>query len=668
MKKFAIVLCLPLLFLLQSCFIFDSYSVYYRYAAPRIDTMRTRTVNVADYEKKYPEANAVYLGVEGILEPILDGDKHTCQGIIMQRYLVLNPDDDEFSTFTIELGPDEELNAADVLVIAPDGTTKQYKKDAFILEHTHKNLHRYKFAIPGVMKGTIIDAAYNVFSPEGEYYTYYHTLPCQFSEPCELLRYVVVDRSKLGLSLRIGDEREIKMVEYKKLPNGASAFVYEKHDIPALDGEIMAPYGEQKNKEVSFTYFDKEVSDQLYWGGIPFAFQYVLFEKPNFYNQEEEQTLLKTWVKEAVGNAQDDYGKIAGIAAYCAKKIRLRYEAPKAMTMIKFMKRQTGTPYHAAEFVKRLCVEAGIQARLLLAHDARDGNLSFEYRSYGQFDKPGVVCNVGYTQYFIFPEFPEFPPSVVPSPLQGEKSMVIEVGEDKLSNYSRKNPPPYPEMIVLPDTSKQADQQRHEMNLTIENDGSVLVEETRKYDGESAAQIRGRLKSMNSADVLLYLKEWQTYTEFAQTVEKPVIENIENREKPISFHFHYRIPRFVAFNGNTAVLNTRLLFDGIIPAPVRVDTNRSSEIRVYDNNLITRTLSIRFPQQWKLKQLPRSYKTTAAMGTAETRYNQEGSVLQASFTRTMPSGSYKQSAYQELRHLLSHCLVIDEAALLFTTN
>lgn len=665
---------------LSSCIapFFATPPVYYRYAAPLIDTIKTRSVDVAALEKQYPNSGGVYLGVEAYIEPVLGNEiKYRCQSIYATRYVVLNPDDDEFSTFSIPIGKEEKLNAADIIVIQPDGSKKQYTQKDFLLERNSKYVSTMKFAIPGIKKGTIVDAAYNVYSISGDYSSYYRPLPLAFNEPCLYLRYEVLDRSDFTAAIKIDDKEMIKQVQGGYLPSGASAHVYKATNIPARKDEAYASIESEKAKEMAFDFYDRYTTPEYFWSTMGAFLTYHMFsgEYLNGYystsSTSYNEILVNKFRDSCTNDKQISYEKLCAIHNAMRKKLRPQYTERDAIHMENLVKRGVGTSHQIAEFLRRVCKSAGIKAELYVAHSAQSGEFNSLYLDFDQLTIPVVVCTIDSMKYTIFPDYPEYPPTVIPRHLLGQKTLYVDVGANY--NYYSYYRSPYSSYKAasfsnLPDTSAERSRDKHEMNVHIKDDGSMEIEESRSFSGEDAASIRSRMRGMSSVNREKYITDWQSYTEGAQSLVPPVVENIDSLQKPLVFRYKYTTPNLVAIRGNNALVNVRSLLFSLTTIPRRIDSVRTSAIRIYDNDQTERIVRITTPSNWKLDKLPPPHTTETMMGKIESSYSQNANEITASFVQIYKSGSYPATATKELQKMIDHELAFGQPFLLFTRN
>jgi hypothetical protein len=155
-------LLLLVAFILSSCSVSKRLTNYQ--SAPSDSLLLAEKINPADYEDKYSKYDGVYLFVKNSMEhsgsevtlmPEASGwEFHKIKKL---RYLILNPDNEKLTTYSLRLHPKAEVNSFYLLSVSPSGEIKKYKLSDLYIEKDAGGYLIYKFSYPGIVKGSVIE-------------------------------------------------------------------------------------------------------------------------------------------------------------------------------------------------------------------------------------------------------------------------------------------------------------------------------------------------------------------------------------------------------------------------------------------------------------------------------------------------------------------------------
>jgi hypothetical protein len=218
--------------------------------------------DVEKYEKTYAGEDGVYLFRDltiehsGNLEDVGYSflNKWYFHRVEKYQYLVLNPDKERLTTFTLSYLPDNFY----ITVFYPDGSEGHFGGPDFLKMKGDFGEDEYKFALPKIIRGTVVEFGSEItFNAKGGAPLQYD-VPLQYSIPCESLNFSFaypswwkIQTKKIALNTDIPYDTTTDSAHHKIIMS------YNAVNVPAFKEEPYSPYFREAGR-----YFDFQES----WG------------------------------------------------------------------------------------------------------------------------------------------------------------------------------------------------------------------------------------------------------------------------------------------------------------------------------------------------------------------------------------------------------------------
>lgn len=616
------------------------------------------TVDVQSLVNKYPGEDAVYLDWRTEYENVI-GENSTSGydwNLLRsdhRRLVILNPEDEGFTTLTIRLPVNHVLEKVDLSIYSAGRAYRRFGIRDMKEARNSDGSATYKFAFPEVVKGSVITQTYVV----RRLYCLrnaplYYEVPLQFRVPCERVAFQITHPIEWELGLKkLADDRTpaITISEDKKAKRRTIS--YQATNVPALHTESFSPF----YKEVA-AYAELQV-ERLYlnapgwypirykapkdWNGLSDEFKQDVINKEPLFTAH-----LKRQIEEITDGAKDDLEKLDRIVTWLQRNMRVAsYLEIKAAGLDRGnfahnLDRRQGTVVQINGLAMSMLCKAGIDATYLLIHSAEEGHFDPGFYSHSQLDAPAVLARIEGKTYVVFPYRENMPIDHVPEEYQGQPALAI----DRKGKSS---------FIQLPLGSQSVNETHEQYHLKIEESGRILVVEERTLQGSTALSVRNELDGLSQSAKEKVLKRMITFSDGKVNLKKQEVTGQTDYKNPLKLRLEYDIEGLVTITPEEVVFNTGGLFSPISRIKARETAlGRENPIRIYFDETSTKTITLEVPSHWVTHTRLNDFRIENTFGTLSGHYNLEQTPLRARLDLKLNKAMAPREQYPELQALV----------------
>ncbi len=552
-------------------------------------------------EEKYGRYGGFFFYYEDDIEHVTPG--WSVYRVTKRKYLVLNPDAVELTTFEFQIDASGFLSEAYLRVTSPEGAVEDYGLADINLLTDSDGTRTYKFAYPNVQKGSIIEERFEVAyehllgNP-----VFDHFVPLQFAMPCEKVRFRFICPVLWKVKIkRIGKGKILPTKKTYDENYGRNILSYEAENVQAVTDEPYSPYYKEmadyielKLTEVIFPSTHYKASKD--WQELVTEFKRYVIEKDPVFSRRVTNT-----TKEIIRECRTPYDKLEAIIGYLQKEISPTISALEG-NYADLLKRREGNPFMITGLALMMLAEADIQAQYLLIHSAEEGYFDQKFISLAQLHIPGIYVKLEGTLYVVFPYIRNLPVNLIPEYMEGQRAMKI---------YSEG----YDHFMDVPSGDLTLNHTEEEYDLSIHPDSTIRVEEKKVMRGSFAYSARLALSMVKDDEVDKALKEFLTYTEGDVTIQSKKIENLDDYTKPLIITLTYKIDNLVTTMPEEVIFQTGGLFSPSSKAQFLIDPEeRNNPIRIHRDERYKKNITLRFPENWDIHNTFEDYQHENTFG------------------------------------------------------
>ncbi|MCA0444817.1 MAG: transglutaminase-like domain-containing protein [Bacteroidetes bacterium] len=601
-------------------------------------------VNLDSLEKKYPGEKMVYTKNKTTYE-YADGKYILKEG----SYVLLDADDQTSSTFGLTLSSDRVLKDVSLRTINPDGTTQVYGRENLSLEKDSEKGMVYKFAYPGVVKGTIIEENYEIQNrTEGYSASTDIFIPFQTATYAESLITVVVFPTPQELKFKRAGTDPSKYTVTKNKEKKKTIINFEKKDMPPNREESYSPYFKETGEFVQFQIKDYAHQGIKNWEDISFEFDRFAASATSLFGLRVSST-----TKKLIESKTTEYEKAKAISDWIRDTI-----VPENNYYMKdfddVISTKKGNVFVITGLLLEMLRKADIKAEFILIHDQDEGPVDMNYYSYREFSTPAVVIHLAGGDLVSIPYVKALPFGFLPDHFQGQKAMVVKKVNDETKlkaqgqGYVKKDV----KFIDTPVSANLQNTATETYNIEIDTDGKMKVKEIKELTGTMAFGVRTLLTKVSEGDLKDKIKEFLTYTQGEVKLTNQKIDFIDQPDSILRITLEYTIDNLITVTPEEVIFQTGgLLSPASIKKYLVDEERRVNQIRIkFDENYI-KHITIKTPENWvlvsDLKKSP--YKNQFGSFTTENKINKGELVIHQE--RKLVRSSGIKAEYPELVNL-----------------
>lgn len=571
------------------------------------------TVDVGAYAEKYAAYDGVYLNIEQTIEH--SGSKNQSLGAFLlggrgadwhysnvykREYLILNPEADWLTTFSIGFKPDKMY----MRLVYPDGTVRMFG-NADLQEYKDSDGDKnYKIAFPNVKKGTVVTIGYeysyavSYFLPPLE-----HDIPLQFAVPCEKLTFTFGYPNWWTVQIKEIAPNQSVPVQYRQEEAARKTMmVYQATDIPSLQYEPYAPPYKQVAKYLNFrvtSLLMEDIKPDLIdsWDEMAERFRKYAIKK-----SKKESDLVVRTVDSLIKGKNSRREKLEEVVDFVSSQIAW-YPEGNDGDAGKTLKLKRGSIYDITGLTKSMLFEAGIDANYLLVHNAYDGYFDDRFISMDQFSVPALLAQLDSRQQIIFPAYEHLPVGLIPQSYQDQTAIVVsDVGTAV--------------HWKVPIDSSKSNAIKSDFHITLDSSGLVSVKQHRSYHGIYAYNVRTDMAGSDRNGIIDSLKSALTFPGADLTVNSVVVANDSLYREPLLIDYDYTVRNLVMITPGEMVLQSAELMASLAEFDLSTDTTaRQNPIWIGATGTIEQIVTIVPPVGWVPAELPESTSVENGFGT-----------------------------------------------------
>lgn len=575
------------------------------------DSLKTKQVDLAEYEKKYSKYDGVFLESEQTLEHV-GGDRSSWYFYKMRRlrFLVLNPDAEWLTTFKLDVEDGVRVDQIYINILSPDGTVRRYGLGDLKIEKSTGDDKVYKFAYPDIQKGSIIEEGYELRqNPYGDASILRHSIPLQFSVPCEHLSVTYAFPEWWGIQFKTNEAGETE--PYKTTTdheNHKISVKYEASMVPAVEDEPYSPFFRELATFMEFMVTKLSMSPVTYaspasWSVFADDFKGYFIDKESFWSGKVGST-----VDDLIEHKSSKYDRLDTIISYIQENIKVGSNRGND-NFADVLKNGEGNWYMITGLARAMLEKADIPADFLLIHSARDGYFDKKYISYDQLYLPAVSAVIDGRTYVVFPYIKHLPVDHIPDYIQGQTA--LKISGDGFNGF-----------LDIPRAGIENSTVQETYDLTIDEDGNITVEEEKTLLGANAYSVRESLVDLKDDEIDKTMKELLTYSEGDVRLVSHEIVNQNDYKKPLVIKLRYTIDNLVTVTPEEVIFQTGGLFSPSSSQKLKVDTEeRKNPIRIYYDERFTKNIDIHYPASWTLGTTLKDVQYENEFGSIKASYN-----------------------------------------------
>jgi len=592
---------------------------------PPKDNEINQGVNLSEMEKKYSKYDGIYLNIKNIYEhsatkgnPFFSaGTKWLYHRIFSEKYLILNPDNQKLTTIQIQLHDKAEVNNFYLISLSSEGVIKRFSFKDLVLDNDQDTYKTYKFSIPDVKKGTIVELGYDLtynsiqVRPPIEY-----EIELQYDLPCEKLE-IEFDYPDWW-KIKTKKLSEIEEVQYSKthdIENKKSKINYKAENIPALTPEPFAPYFKEVAKylRINFTMIDLSTPIELFqnWKDVAEEYRDYAMNKETFLTAK-----VGNVTDEIIGDTKKPIEKMEKIVSYLQKEIMVSKDG-KDRSFAKVLTEKQGNIFEICGLAESMLSKVDLDCDYLIIHTASTGYFDKDFVSYDQFEVPAVKVHVENKDYVVIPYYKYLPIDYIPVELQEQPALVVSDNKNKNGTF-----------WTLP-VGKMSDNNFTETyDINIIESGILNVKEEKIIEGDFAYQIREYLEDLNETEKDKKIKELLTYSDGDVGKINYEIINKEDPGLPLIIRLKYNISNLVTITPEEIIFQTGGLLSPSSQLKQRLDPNeRVNPIVIHNDQLYKKKISITYPVDWEIIKQQPYFSFENEFGSIEGKYSySEGNI------------------------------------------
>jgi len=427
-----------------------------------------------------------------------------------------------------------------------NGLTRQIELEHKKIYPVKENKHwaNYKFALPGLRNGCVIEYQYTIESP---YFENFHSWVFQSDIPKISSEYDVhipgfwnYNASIRGFLKLDKNTSEVESLCFSS--GGAhcdcSFITYGMHNIPAFIEEDDMTASKNFKSSINFELVDYinpyngvKVKVTKEWKDV----DYQLKIDPYFGRQLKREGLLKDKIAPVIAGKTDDLSKAKAIYAYLQKWFKWNeYHGIYSVDgLSKALDSHSGSVADINFSLINALKAAGLKADAVILSTRENGSINTLYPVIGDFDYIVAKVDIGTDTYFLDATDPLLPFGMLPLKCLNGQGRVMSL--DKPSYFVDLN-------------TNQKQKSTYSMEFTLQEDGKLKGTITNYSIGYQAYLKRKVIKKFNSTDE--YIEELNSRLPKLKIL-KSTINDLDSLDKPVGEVYEVEISLYdKVSNGN----------------------------------------------------------------------------------------------------------------------
>ena len=553
--------------------------------------------SVDDLETRFDGEPAYFFDVDRTIEHVFllaeSGDWSYVEDL-RQSYVVLDPEEDRYTTFQTSLAPREFLDGVFLRTTAPSGEVRTYSEVDMVREEKNGRT-TLKFAYPSIEKGTVIEESIRTSRrwTDDFFPPLYVEAPLQREVPVGKFAFRYIYPSIWALKIKAIGPRQIPPYELDRGSfHDRTAVTFIGNDLPAFPDEPYSPYFKE-----TAPYLEMQVSKILHpidrlappiyqtpesWQEVAERYGEFAFDRGGRrYREVQEKT------GELTAGAETDSARTAQIVSWIQSNIEVENEdSPDDIANV--LRQRKGDTFMISALAQAMLAEADVDSDFILIHPVSDGYLDRTFITGNQFYVPAVQVTLAGDETVVFPYIKGLATSYIPEEYQGADAMLIR--KEGLARF-----------IKVP--SREADSYAidEDYDVEIDDDGVIRVVETKTLRGIAAYITRRDLVDLTQEEKDEEIREFLTYSEGEIEDFEYEMGALEAFGQPLEITLRYTIPDLVTVTPEEVIFRTGGLLSPASLRSFETDVReRQLPIRIHYDQVTNKTIAIRYPESWAL--------------------------------------------------------------------
>ncbi|MFZ4622360.1 MAG: hypothetical protein ACOYNS_17490 [Bacteroidota bacterium] len=626
--------------------------------------MRTDSIDVSAYMEKYGTYDGVILDTRQSIEHYgTKGQGFNMFGtwdftdVIQRKYLILNPDAQNLTTFTFTASKNSVIGNVFMVVTRTDGTISRYSLKDMIKETDSDGDLRYKFVYPQITRGCIIQEGFEITrSAYSSRPLLSHDLPFQFAYPCEQFSFSYAYPDWWKISMKQIAKDTYLNVERKNDPEHHKNIIsYSSKNIPATKREEYSPFTKEISKYLEFMVTEMNMVSWNYeasknWTDLVSSFRGYVVDRDGFLSNRVSNTTDRI-----LNGVTDRKMMIDSIVTFIQRTVDIArdYEDRNFADILTDKK---GNPYAITGLAHSMLKKAGFDPKYVMVHSADEGYFDPSYLSISQCTIPAVVVKADTQQFVLLPYRKDLPYDIIPDYLQGQPAIVI----DKKGSI---------EFVTIPDNGGASSSIQDDFDVVLSEEGVITVKERTTMNGTASIMFRSLLKNMNEKERDTFIKKRVISDGLDAAVSSFSILNEKEYKKPLIFDINFTVDNLATVTDREVIVQHAGLFSPTTLKDSPIETEqRRNPIRIYYNEQFTKSIVFHYPLQWKLSTELQPKSVHNILGDISSGFTVAPGVINASFRRNLFRSAQPKESIGGLVSLLGKNSSVALPTIIFKTS
>jgi len=625
------VATIALAVLLTGCMRFLPMRKSLSYIPPKLDTIQRPVVDIEAIAQKHKGAPGVTLGrrTTAVEEAWLP-NTNSYSTIRAHRYIVLDPTSDNVANIDEDFSTDIRVDAADVLIFNPDGTSTQYTLKDFTITKRGENWISYSLPLKNIVRGSIVDHAWVLSAAHG--------LAFSSVEPTSMRTRLPSERSEFSYQYPKGYTLNIR-----KLPTDSPVkrinltaerkVIFVVEDQPGVRNEPFSPSNASRFLQIAHgVQPPSRFTSGSYWRDLQKATYNRIFASESD-EKFSDKDFLDT-CSQIVQSAKSRVDSVQAIKSWISRNIKIDYDASATYSW-KVFRRRVGSVDGVALLARQMYMALGFTPRLVLLHSRGQGDFDPLYHHWGQFGELSLVVEKGTEKYLVLLQRPLQPVNVVPSDYIQQPYLFVDT-EDGESIFESP--------VYVMDTSSV--HRRIRVKLDESGSATVSVESVRK--GNAAYEHRIELEDVIDSERERHLRNKLVTLKDEVEDVKVSVEGLDNPIVPLVYKSSYVLPSGVTVTPTEAIFQVAGVLMSATESSETDTSARMFPISVWAPWRYGREIEIEYPSHWRLRTTLSEDSRTSTLGSASRIVNNTPGKLVISTSGSLIPGTYDPSLAGDL--------------------
>lgn len=620
------------------------------------DSLLALHSTLGDYQERYAKYGGVYLLREEYFDHSGGRGVWYFSHYVKRRYLVLKPHEQWTSTFDYTTEEHSSISNAFITVTSPDGTVHTYNQDDLHSETSSDGETSWKLAYAGIQQGSIVEENFVITTQTRLDPPLNHNTWLQYTIPCDKItvQYALPDWWKVQLK-QTAPNYTPAFSDSLDEENNKHIFLYQADTITAYKRESYAPYYKEIGPYAAFmlTKIDISTSEYKapsYWETFAEDIYNHVLDKESFWSSD-----VSTIAEEVTAQCSTDVQKLEAVITYLQQNIKLG-ESESDDTFSTLLEKKKGNWHMITGLAQTMLDKLDISSDFILIHSAEDGYFDNTFINYKELHIPALYTVVDSIPYVVFPYYKNVPIDIIPEAYQRQTAL-------------RVNKNGYNGFITIPEGRETDNTLDEQYNLTIDNDGKIIVEEEKTFRGFNAYKVRQQLENLKEEEFDKEIKEMLTYKEGDVRLLSRDIINQNDIRKPLVIKLKYEIDNLVAITPEDIIFQTGGLLSPSSSYAKKVDTTeRQNSIKVYYNQAVNKAITVHYPTQWTVTTDLQDKQVKTDFGSVSTTYTRGTGTLTVRQQWALQKTQAPKERYGELLAIIGDLSALVVPSIIFSVQ